>query len=690
MRFPLFLCLVIGVRLAIAEPIDTVARIRALAPTEAARGLPVRIEGIVTYFDSKANDLFLQDATAGTYVGNCLWLKSFPNVAPGDRVRVEGWTCRGGFFPDMIVAQGNEAETGSAAPRHAFGSIQMVKKGAGLPVPRRLIDRDDVLAPEFDSQWVEVSAVVTGVESGGLAFTLAIEVNGWKLKAEIPRDDRSAERAEALMQRSVRIRGVAGTVFNTEQQMTGRFLYVPSFDFITPDDSHPADSPPPLRAVNELLRKDDSIHSKVRIQGVVTQVAKNGFYMRDSHDSVMVLTARRGAFFPGDRLEVEGCAAIAPFRPVLKATRVVVLGRSESPKPLALVFDQPKFPLFHTELVTVDAHFLARRDDPIQIILQCQTGSWVFEAALPLRAALAERLTAGDRLRLTGICELTTTHPTPRIGWVDGFRLHLPEAGGIEILRRAPWWTLRHLMFALGVLGAVAFGALAWVWILRRTVREQTETIASQLKREGVLEERQRIARELHDTVEQGLTGLWMQLGTIARDFQNAPEEATSEIRFAQQMLRHCREEARTSIRDLRNIELEQMGLPGALEMLLPSLGSSERVAIHFKISGNAQPIGAIVENHVLRIAQEAVSNATHHASPQSVNVSLAYAPASVMLEIRDDGCGFDPSAPAPQGHFGLVGMRERADKIQAKFTIESAQGTGTIIRVSIPYPHEK
>ena len=79
------------------------------------------------------------------------------------------------------------------------------------------------------------------------------------------------------MQRSVRIRGVAGTVFNTQQQMTGRFLYAPSFDYITPIDARATDSPPPLRAVNELLQNKDGRHSMVRVQGVITQTANNGF-----------------------------------------------------------------------------------------------------------------------------------------------------------------------------------------------------------------------------------------------------------------------------------------------------------------------------------------------------------------------------------------------------------------------------
>ena len=684
MKLHFLFCLALSARLSTAQPLDAVAKVRALPPSEAARGLPVRIEGTVTYFDPEAGDLFVQDETAGTYVGNSRKLKSLLPMKAGDRVRAVGWTCRGGFFPDMIVRQTSQTETRSAAPLDAVGSIEFLGKGS-LPAPR-IINDDELFAPEVDSQWVEVSgAVVTGVESGGLSFTLSIEIHGWKLKAEVPRDEHSGARAAALMQRSVRIRGVAGTVFNTQQQMTGRFLYAPSFDYITPIDARATDSPPPLRAVNELLQNKDGRHSMVRVQGVITQTANNGFYLRDSHDSVLVLTAQRGGFVPGDRVEAEGFAAIAPFRPVLNATRVATLSRTKVPKPLALDFNSEELPRFHGELVALDALLLARRDSPLETILQCQTGDRVFDAILLAGASLPELLAPGDCLRLTGVCELTTTHPTPRSNWVDGFRLHLPDASGVSLIRRAPWWTLRHILIALGMVSALAFGALAWVGMLRRTVKEQTETISVQLKREAVLDERQRIARELHDTVEQGMAGLSVQLSNVIGDIQKRRGEPLPAIRLAQQMLRHCRDEARTSIRDLRSIELEQMGLAGAMEAMVRSLAGGGCADLQLQVSGEVFQLDAPVENHLLRIAHESVTNALRHSGAQKIAVALAYGPSAVTLEISDNGCGFNPAASVPEGHFGLLGLRERANKIRAAIMVESTPGAGTVICVVLP-----
>ena len=198
----------LAAHLAAAEPVlDTVSKLRALSAEEAARGLPVRIEATVIYFDHgpKYVDLFVRDDTASTYVASegpqFLSLCSMP-LKPGLRVRIEGVTRRGGFFPDLLQRR-----------------VELIGDGE-MPVPPRITE-DELFAPELDSQWVKVPAVVTGVESGGLAFTLAVEVYGWKLTAEIPRDEHSAERARALMQRPVILEGIAGTVFNNEQQMTG-------------------------------------------------------------------------------------------------------------------------------------------------------------------------------------------------------------------------------------------------------------------------------------------------------------------------------------------------------------------------------------------------------------------------------------------------------------------------------------
>jgi signal transduction histidine kinase len=382
---------------------------------------------------------------------------------------------------------------------------------------------------------------------------------------------------------------------------------------------------------------------------------------------------------------VEGFAAVALFRPILRATKITALETQipPSPHPLSLT-------TLHTdqqaELVTVDADFLAYRNGPgTQVILQCRSGDWFFEALLPGQGAASSGLDANDRVRLTGICEFTSTRDLPFSDNADGFRLHIRNATDVVILKHAPWWTLGRLLWALAIVGALALVAFAWVALLRRKVADQTQIIGAQIERAAVKDERQRIARELHDTIEQELAGVSLQIRNARQRLAFSPEQAGSSFELAERMLRHCREEARTSIRDLRSVALEQRGLHGALEEFLEPLALECGARFYFEVQGEPRPLAGPVAIHLLRIANEAVANAARHGTPGEIRVWLSYDPASVTLEIRDDGCGFDPSLPAPRGHFGLMGIQERANKLHAALTIESAHGAGTTIRIMVP-----
>ncbi len=647
-------------------PIGSIAEVRRMEPDKADRKLAVEIEGTVMYYDKKSGDLFVQDGTACGYI-NCYQVdQDFSGLRVGRRLRLRGNTIKGSFFPDIWV--------------RSFTLLD----DAGLPEPRR-VGEAELFAPALDSQWVEVPAVVTGVERGGLAFTLAVEVHGWKLKAELPLDPQSTEKAAALMLRPVRLRGLLGTVFNEQRQMTGRFFYVPSFDQIVPTDTVQETDTPPLRTLDEMLRCQDGPRTRMRVRGTVTQSVTGGFYLRDLRTSALVQTTLRGPFEPGMVVEVEGFAAIAPFRPLLRATRITVAGREKVPDALPFRFVEKLLPGFHAELVSLDAVFVARRKNPADTVLQCRLGDRLFDTILPGGRPLPEGLAEGDILRLTGVCEVTTTHPTPRTEWADGMVLHLGNEGTVRILRHAPWWTLHRLLLMLGTVSAVSLAALVWVWQLRRRVRGQTETIGAQLRREAMLEERQRIARELHDAVEQQLTGLSMQLGNVSEDLANSPSRARQALSLAQGMLRHCREETRESIRDLRQPESHSASLSEGLRETLPGLVAGTGAELRVAVTGEPRRLDIEVEKHLHRIVTEAVANAVRHGRPAAVTVDFEFGPAALIVAVGDDGCGFDPRARLPSGHFGLLGIRERANKIGADVELESSPGRGTRLRLTVP-----
>jgi len=262
----------------------------------------------------------------------------------------------------------------------------------------------------------------------------------------------------------------------------------------------------------------------------------------------------------------------------------------------------------------------------------------------------------------------------------------LRGADDIEVLARGPWWTESRVRWILGGLLALAVAAGVWAVTLQFMVRSQSSVIRQQAQQQATLEERQRIARDLHDTLEQELVGVTMLLDNTAMKLNGGNPQASEPLTLARRLLRRAREESRSTIRELRSVTLEQRGLAAAMEELLRPLATVSGASFESKVSGTPNRLPGTTETHLLRIAQEAVANAAHHSGAKMISLHLAYRADSVTLEVSDDGRGFDPASKQVEaGHFGLSGMKERADKIAAQLRIESHPGQGTRIRVQVP-----
>jgi signal transduction histidine kinase len=199
----------------------------------------------------------------------------------------------------------------------------------------------------------------------------------------------------------------------------------------------------------------------------------------------------------------------------------------------------------------------------------------------------------------------------------------------------------------------------------------------------AVLAERGRIARELHDTFDQGLAAAGMQIQVAAQTLGRAPEQARASLDRARRALEQTLEEGRRSVWALRSLALEQGGLPEAFVRLCRDLGAGTRAAIRVDVEGTPRRLRPADEAHVLRIGQEAITNALRHGSPRSIVVRLGFAPDRFSLRVRDDGGGFDPRAPAVG--LGLRGMHERAAEMGATITVDSRPGEETEIALEVP-----
>ncbi len=202
----------------------------------------------------------------------------------------------------------------------------------------------------------------------------------------------------------------------------------------------------------------------------------------------------------------------------------------------------------------------------------------------------------------------------------------------------------------------------------------------------GALEERNRLAREIHDTLAQGLSAITLQLETADAQLEAGVhvDRAAPAVRQALALARANLEEARRSVLDLRAVPLEGRTLSEALKDLTRASADRSGVPIEFELRGGVRPLPLRVEVGVYRIAQEALTNAVRHAHAGHITVRLIAQPDQLELTIADDGRGFDVSQ-LPKDRFGLLGLNERTRLLGGQLRLRSAPGAGTQVQVQIP-----
>jgi signal transduction histidine kinase len=216
-------------------------------------------------------------------------------------------------------------------------------------------------------------------------------------------------------------------------------------------------------------------------------------------------------------------------------------------------------------------------------------------------------------------------------------------------------------------------------------VSEQTDVIRRKIEREAMLEERHRVAREMHDTLAQSFSGVGFQLEAL--DAKLPPDEGLKQtLATAKQLVRHGQEEFRRSLMNLRAQELERGGLAPALAELGRQVTAGTGIEFELIEHGPTPRLPEAVENNLLRIGQECLTNAVRHARAKHIVVELSRDPDGVRLAIRDDGAGFDAATleAGRDRHFGWRGIRERVEQIGAQVELNSRPGKGTTVTIEI------
>jgi signal transduction histidine kinase len=286
----------------------------------------------------------------------------------------------------------------------------------------------------------------------------------------------------------------------------------------------------------------------------------------------------------------------------------------------------------------------------------------------------------------------------------------LAQTGGID---RTGFGVVVYLAVALAnIIPMCGFAAFAWISGRQDTERRQAlaevgaanlrlaatlaentalhERLLAQAKETGVTEERQRLAREIHDTLAQGLTGIITQLQAAEQAGEQPDGGWRRHVATATALARESLSEARRSVHALRPEPLETHRLGEALAGVAQRWSAVHGPTVRVTTTGTARPLRPEVEVVLLRAAQEALANVARHAAAGRVGVTLSYLEDEVALDVRDDGCGFDPDAPAAGsggagGGFGLLAMRQRIEGLSGTLQVESEPGGGTGISACLP-----
>jgi len=202
----------------------------------------------------------------------------------------------------------------------------------------------------------------------------------------------------------------------------------------------------------------------------------------------------------------------------------------------------------------------------------------------------------------------------------------------------------------------------------------------------GAINERNRIAREIHDTIAQGMAATILQLETADALLERHADtrKIQASIQRALAMTRTNLEEARRSVMDLRAAPLKDRTLTDALRELLDDPDILVSIETQYEVTGSVPPLPIRISTSLFRIAQEAINNIKQHASAKNIRIELRFVPDRVQLVIEDDGKGFR-THEIPQGHYGVIGMKERVKLLGGKINISSSPSVGTIIEVTIP-----
>ena len=450
--------------------LTTIEEVRSLSAEEANKGYRVQLEGVITYcWNNQTPNCFIQDATGGIFIDTLPYY-----MEPGTYIKISGETIQGWFAPDI----------------KAGAEITVLGK---KPLPEPSQESPQYLfAGKEDASWVEVEGIVRTarvVENIDTGFEIKLDSYGNVVDVQI--NDSTGVLPENLVGSFVKIRGVAGGVFNIEMQFIGLTLLVPSIDFlhILEPGRVNAFEAVPQESISDVftfsLNRSKSQYT--RISGIVTYVRPgHEMIVKDHSGSVHVMGEQLQNVQLYDSVEVIGFPVIKNSHPYIEDAVIRNYGTIEFP-PLPIPLDSLSgIPNFSMVQLTARLNEVVQLDSVL--IYTLTMAPYRFDAYLyGSTTSTLPRL--GSLLELTGVIDVLYDQRMEVAPEINPIELRMRTAGDIVVLKQGPWWTSTLTRWMVIGLLVIVLMAATWTFILKRQIKSQTQTIRSQLKEVEALKE---------------------------------------------------------------------------------------------------------------------------------------------------------------------------------------------------------
>ena len=694
-----------------AEPLTRIAEFRQLPRAQADLALPVHVRGVVTWRRGRQY-ITIQDDTAGIWVDfvdarrRHLWPSEdvvLDQIREGMEVEIEGFSNAGGYTPMILPTR------------------LLILGTKSLP-PARPIQLGRFFSGSDDCQRMEVRGVVQGFYQWDDQVILILDANPGHFSAQLS-GSAVVPNPAALVDAEIRVRGVATTRYNMRAEATGSRLKVSAAGDLVVEKPPPASDAVPWVTVGQLLpfRADPIGPHQVRVAGTVTYALPGKFFYLQQDDlAVRVETSSPMVLQPGDRVEAAGFVDISRHVGTLRDATVRKTGVAAVPEAVrispaeilkayerfAITSDVGPYSDNDGHLIRCRARLLAVEAAPdgtgtrtltLEQSPKSEQGTRIFQAALyDGQAATLDALRLGSELELTGLVQLAFDGND-----VDKYAaksvplnlgLILRSAADVVVLHEPSWWTPGHFV-AVFTLALLALGmALLWSLQLKRQVRRKTMLLGREknARRDAAIEfrstmrERNRLAANLHDTLPQSMSGIGLQLDACEISLHRLGIDALPPLEVARRMVEYSINELRSAVWEMRSLSLRGRSFTAALQAVVDQVGRGHAARISVRTEGPLERIPDFVSGNLLLIVQEALRNAQKHGNAANISVLIRTESqgALIRLELSDDGCGFlQQGLRGPeQGHYGIVGMRERAERLGGSLRVHSTPGRGTRI----------